>query len=316
MLILGKIIALVLSSFFLGKITEKLIKILNKIANTFHIGQFVATAVIMAVATSLPELLVSVSASMSGLTDLALGNAIGSNIVNLSLVMGITAIAGKSLRLKSSKKIREDLGPLVYSFLPFFLAENGKISRIEGGFLLFVYVFYVVGLINKNKKMSLRRQIKNQLVSGKISMQVLSLIFWLMLLIINAQIIVWLAQRLATDLRLPVLLIGLFVVSLGTSLPELVFNIKAAKKKKVSMSTGNIVGSCVANATLVVGVAALINPIVVTNIYQMLLPGIEYAFIAIFVIWFAYSKHRIDAWEGVILVLLFSYYTGLSVLFK
>jgi len=90
-----KIFGIIFFSYVLGKTTDHLIKHLLKFSRVFKIGQFEATAVIMAMATSFPEILVSISSSLAGVSDLALGNAIGSNVVNLSLVIGITAVAGR-----------------------------------------------------------------------------------------------------------------------------------------------------------------------------------------------------------------------------
>jgi len=145
-------------------------------------------------------------------------------------------------------------------------------------------------------------------------MTVLKMGVWAGLLLLSSQAIVYLAKKLAMDFNLPVLFVGLFMVAVGTSLPELVFNVRAAAKRKISMGIGNIVGSCVANSTLVIGLSALILPIKVSNAYHVVLPGLEYLLIVLLVLMFVRSKHRLDWWEGLILVILFGYYTTLGMM--
>ena len=278
-------------------------------SKVFRIGQFEATAVIVAMATSLPEILVGVSSSVAGVSDLALGNAIGSNVVNLSLVVGITAVAGRALHFKGEEAIKDKFLPLAYTLIPFLMLWDGELSRFDGLILILIYGIYIFGLLEKGTETKASEEAAK---SGKVSLLALKIGFWIGLLVISAQAIVYLAKMLASDFDLPVLFVGLFMVAVGTSLPELIFNVKAAAKRRISMSMGNIVGSCVANATLVIGLSALISPIVVKNLFQVVLPGVEYVIIVVLMLLFIRSKHRLDWWEGLALVILFFYYTALG----
>jgi cation:H+ antiporter len=309
MLIL-KVFGIIFASYVLGKTTGHLIKHLSVFSRVFKVGQFEATAIIVAIATSLPEILVSVSASLSKVSSLALGNAIGSNVVNLSLVIGITAMAGRSLHFKGDIAIKNKFLPIAYTLIPFLMLWDGKLSRLDGVILIFIYLIYAFGLLKRPKEEVVVA--KKSVNAGKVSMLVLKLGFWMGMMLLASQAIVYLARQVAMDFNLPILFIGLFVVAVGTSLPELIFNIKAARERMISMSMGNVVGSCVANSTLVVGLSALINPIVINNYYQVALPGMEYVFIVILLLFFVWSKHRLDWWEGLILTILFVYYTILG----
>ena len=115
------ILGIIFFSYVLGKTTNHLIKHLMIFSRVFRIGQFEVTAIIVAIATSLPEILVSISSSMAKISDLALGNAIGSNVVNLSLVVGLTAIAGRSLHFRGEESIKDRFLPLAYTLIPFLL---------------------------------------------------------------------------------------------------------------------------------------------------------------------------------------------------
>lgn len=304
-----KIFGIIFFSYVLGKTTDHLIKHLLKFSRVFRIGQFEATAVIMAMATSFPEILVSISSSIAGVSDLALGNAIGSNVVNLSLVIGITAVAGRSLHFKGDGAIKNHFLPLAYTFIPFLLLWDGELSKVDGIILILIYAIYTSGLL-KHKSEPVAEEKSTR--SGKISVTVLKIGVWAGLLLLSSQLIVYLAKDLAAEFNLPVLFVGLFMVAVGTSLPELVFNVKAATRRKISMGIGNIVGSCVTNATLVIGLSALIRPIRVTNPYHVILPGLEYLLVVVLVLVFVRSKYRLEWWEGLILVILFGYYTAVG----
>lgn len=309
MLIL-KVLGIVFFSYVLGKTTSHLIKHLAVFSRVFKIGQFETTAIIMSIATTLPEIFVSVSASLAKVSDLALGNAIGSNVVNLSLVIGITAIAGRSLHFMGDVAIKNKFLPIAYTLIPFLMLWDGKLSRMDGAMLILIYLIYAFGLLKKPNNEE--EKTSQSYDTGKVSMLVLKMGFWIGMMLLASQIIVYLAKQVAMDFNLPIMFVGLFVVSIGTSLPELVFNVKAVRKRRISMSMGNIVGACVSNSTLVIGLSAIINPIVIENYYQVALPGIEYLSIAILMLFFVHSKHKLEWWEGLILTMLFIYYTILG----
>jgi len=308
-MLLLKILGIIFFSYVLGKTTSHLIKHLAIFSQVFKIGQFETTAVIMSIATTLPEILVSMSASLSKVSSLALGNAVGSNVVNLSLVIGITAVAGRSLHFKGNVAIKNKFLPVAYTLIPFLLLWDGELTRVDGMVLILIYIIYAFGLL---KKPTEEEEKKKEVNAGKVSMLVLKIGFWVGIMLLASQAIVYLAKQVAIDFDLPILFVGLFVVAVGTSLPEMVFNVKAVGKRRISMSMGNIVGACVSNSTLVIGLSAVINPIIIENYYQIALPGLEYVFIASLLLFFVHSKHRLDWWEGLILTILFVYYTILG----
>lgn len=313
-MILIKIAGVLLFSYLLGKITDRLIKTFNLLSKTFLIGKFEITAIIMALFTSLPEIMVAITSSVGNSNKLALGNTTGANIVNLSLVIGMTAVVGRVLHFNSDEYLKNNLGPLVYSLIPFLLISDGAINRVDGIILIILYGLYAHNLMVKRKGSNNRGLAMES--SGKVSKLMLVSLGQVAAMLVCAQIIVMLAKGAAVDLKIPLVFVGLFLVSIGTTLPEIVFNIKAAKKREISMSLGNVIGSCVTNATLVIGLAALIRPIEIGNIYQVLTIGVEYALIMSLLVYFVYTKHRLETWEGIILIVLFTYYMGLALLFK
>ncbi len=309
-----KILAVLVFSYVLNLITQRIVKSLTYLSSFTKLGQFATTAIIMSLATSLPEISVAISAATNQLSILSLGDALGSNIVNLSLVIGITAIVGKSLHFNHDQENKSAFLPLLYTLLPLLFLLDGRIGRTEGFILVASYLVYIFSLIRKPHH-HLKKMTKGDLETKalkKAFKTTRELALSVTFLIAASQAIIWISKSLAQDLGLPILFIGFFIIAIGTSLPELVFSLKATKERKITMALGNIIGSCVTNATLIIGIAAIIYPIVVPEFQTILLPMIEYIFIAILFTFFTFSKHRLDRWEGAILIGLFLFYTCLE----
>jgi cation:H+ antiporter len=125
------------------------------------------------------------------------------------------------------------------------------------------------------------------------------------------------AQFLALYFGLSITFVGFFIIAVGTSLPELVFSLKAIRKHHPGMVTASIIGSCITNATLIVGISAIIQPIIFTGQLGIVyLSGLEYFFILSLFVLFITTKKRLDSWEGIILILIYAYYSNLELLIK
>lgn len=215
--------------------------------------------------TSAPEMVVSALASMDGNPALALGNALGSNIVNIALILGITAIIAPIA--VNSSIIRKELPILLAVTLVIgAMLWNHRISMLEawaliGGFLLLVCWSIWSAIRSKGDPLAL--EMDEELSS--LSMTLKSSIFWLitglLLLIASSRVLVWGAVEIAQQLGISDLLIGLTIVALGTSLPELAASIVAARKGEHDIAVGNVVGSNMFNSLAVIGIAGTIQPI-------------------------------------------------------
>ncbi|WP_415721664.1 calcium/sodium antiporter [Photobacterium ganghwense] len=215
--------------------------------------------------TSAPEMVVSAMAAMDGNPALALGNALGSNIVNIALILGITAIIAP-IAVHSSI-VRKELPILLAVTLVIgAMLWNHRISMLEawaliGGFLLLVGWSIWSAIRSKGDPLAL--EMDEELSSQ--SMTLKSSIFWLvtglLLLIVSSRILVWGAVEIAQQLGVSDLLIGLTIVALGTSLPELAASIVAARKGEHDIAVGNVVGSNMFNSLAVIGIAGTIEPI-------------------------------------------------------
>ncbi len=237
-----------------------LVKSLSKIARFLKLSEFIAAFIIMAFSTSVPELFVGITSAIEKNPALALGTVIGSNIAALTLVIGIAVILARGIKIRS-KMVRQDATNMFFiALVPVLLMFFGRsIERWEGAILVAIFVFYIWRMIKRRKRFE--REYKDGVKVKDIIISSLIFLGSLVLLYLSAQFLVKYATLLALDLALPAILIGLFLVAIGTSLPELVFQTRAVLTKHPEMALGDCIGSVVANSTLVLGITALIYPI-------------------------------------------------------
>jgi len=300
----------------LVKSTGLVVGTIKRLARWTGMGSFGLTAFILALATSLPELMVGITASLEGLSSVVLGNVLGSNIADISLVIGGAAVAAGSLRVTGEALKRDLYLTFGAAILPLLLIEDLTLSRSDGVVLLVVYVLFVATILRKHN----RAIGEHALAEGSVRRLLLTVtrrggrgeagrfVLGVIGLLVSSHMIVQLSKVIALGLGLPVLLIGLFLVGVGTSLPELVFEMKAVRQGYILMAFGDLLGSVVANATLVLGVSAVICPISIAGN-----GGLDPYTLAIgtlvvlygLLIAFARSKSRLEWWEGIILIMLY-----------
>ena len=227
------------------------------IARILHISEFVVGFVLIAVATSIPELFVSSLSSLYGRPGIALGNVIGANIADIALILGITGLLGVvTFRPKSAKENAEIL--FLISFIPLVLMGRGSLGAFSGLALLAVFVLYVYFLTQRSYKYD-SRAAKSTL--PQVLVTYAKFFSSMVAVIISSDLVVRSGATIATAFGVSDAFIGLTLVSLGTTLPELTVNMSALRQRRMSLAVGNILGSCVTNLTLVLGTAALISPL-------------------------------------------------------
>lgn len=310
-MILTDLVLIILFSLILVKAADILIVNLKSLSESTRLGRFAVTSFLLALGTSLPELFVGVTSALEGQPNFALGNVLGSNIANLSFVIGGAAWIGGAVVVQGIF-LRRDV---FYAFLaggaPMVLLFDKSLSRIDGLILLFLYGFYNFWIFaERRQEMAgargeregfIRRLIRKLNHQG--TRRELAWIFLgTALLLFSADMLVRLAERLAVGLNIPLLLIGLFVVAIGTSLPELIFELKAIRQKEPEMVFGDLLGSIVANSTLVIGLTALISPIRIHAFDEYLLATISFVIIFAAFYFFIRTKKKLEAWEGALLV--------------
>ncbi len=231
------------------------------IALKFKIPEFIIGATLIALGTSLPEMAASIAASYNGKADIAIANVIGSNILNITMVLATVFMISKKINPARDFFAKDSTWALVPVLIFILMILDGEISRFDATLLLLLMGAYLLFLLQDAKNIPELEDIEEEdqsTFTWAKSLPLLGLGF--ILVIVGAHFTVESASGIARNFGISEWVIGIIMISLGTSLPELVVSISAAVKGKVDMAIGNIIGSNMANTTVVLGAAALVNP--------------------------------------------------------
>ena len=230
------------------------------IALKFKIPEFIIGATLIALGTSLPEMAASIAASYNGKSDIAVSNVIGSNILNITLVLSAVFLIAKNINPARDFFAKDSTWALVPVLVFVLMIMDGVISRFDATLLLLLMGAYMMFLLKDAKGIP---EIDNMDESANFSWikVILMLLVGFALVIVGAHFSIESASEIARSFGISDWVIGIVMISLGTSLPELVVSISAAFKGKIDMAIGNIIGSNMANTTVVLGAAAMVQPI-------------------------------------------------------
>lgn len=272
--------------------------------------------VIVGFGTSAPEMVVSVLASYQGNPGLALGNAIGSNISNIALILGITAIV--SPILVHSNIVKRELPILAaVSLLLVFLLRNSLLTRMDGAILLIAFALVMgwsIFTATRQGSDVLKGEFDTNLDQPEMTLgkSVFWLVLGMILLIVSSRVLVWGAVEIAVALGVSDLIVGLTVVAIGTSLPELASSIAATRKGEHDIAIGNVIGSNLFNTLGVIGLAGVIHPLDVDKaLFYRDLPvmGLLTLFLFFTCLKGRGAQGKVVRWEGVMLVMVYIGYT-------
>jgi len=286
----------------------------SSVARRFGISEFVVGMTIVGIGTSTPEMVVSFIASINGNPDIAVGNIVGSNIANVFLILGVTALV--SPIALTSHNLRRDIPIcLVASLLLFvfgmdrflFRSEINEISRIEGvvfliGFILFMIYSFRTGAADDSV------QEEESVACRPMWLSTIFILGGLCGLIFGGKLFVNSGSRIAASLGVSDAFIGITVMALGTSMPELAASVVAAVKGKGQMALGNIVGSNISNILLILGGASLISPLTMSNITLVDMLMMVFSTLVMFIANTTFRKNSIDRVEGGIFVIIYIAY--------
>lgn len=295
------LILIFFASFVLVKGADLTIKSLRGLGKSLNWSPFILSFIFVAISTSLPEIFIGISSALHKVPQLSLGNIIGANIINLTLILGLCAIIAKKIKFQKTTYVQTALS-LITSFCPVILALDGIISQTDGFILLVLFVIYVISVLVIGKEIP-------EAISGKIKKDIFKnivlLLIGLALLIGSAEIIIKLTRELAMMLGLPLILIGLILVSLGTTMPELIFGLRAVLKKQEEFSLGSSLGTIVTNSCLALGLVAIIFPLQIVAFPSFLVAAMFFLLaIMIFAI-FIKTREELSRIEGIFLILFF-----------
>ncbi len=288
---------------------ELMVKGAAELAARFGIPPIIIGLTVVAFGTSAPELAVAVQSALAGQPDIALGNVVGSNILNILLVLGLAAMI--TPLIVDSRLVRKEVPILIaVSLLLFGFAYNGTISLIEGAVLFTGSVVYTVYAIVSSRQQVAAEgpgsDVEEYSAERHVALSFLLVLVGLAMLVLGADFLVKSAVAIAQWLGVSELLIGLTVISIGTSLPEIATTVAAAMRGLRDMAVGNVVGSCLFNILVVTGAAAVFAPSgldVDKALIHFDLPVMLATTVACLPI-FA-TGHLIARWEG---FLFFSFY--------
>lgn len=309
------IIFLIIGFVLVIKGADVLVGGASAIAKKFGLSSLMIGLTIVAFGTSAPELIVNILASINGSTDIAIGNILGSNISNILLILGITALI-TPLAVTKGTTWKEIPLSLLAAIMLFFVANDAlidgrgftEISRIDGVMLLsmfVVFIYYTFGIAKvEGGTESNEEEIKERsnLVSG------FMIAGGMFALFLGGKLVVDNAVDIALSFGLSEALVGLTIVAIGTSLPELATSIVAARKGDADIAVGNIVGSNIFNILWILGLSSIIKPLPFSPASNFDLGVTIFITIGLFVTLFIGKKHTVQKWQGIMLISMYIAY--------
>lgn len=259
--ILLQLILLVTGFVLLMKGADWFVEGASRIADTFGISQLVIGLTIVAMGTSLPEAAVSIASALKGSAGITIGNVVGSNIMNILVILGLTAVIRRISVQRSTVKYEIPFMIIVTVLLAVLGLADNRVSRPEGGVLWVFMILYLLYLMKMAKSGKASEESVETDKKGSIFKMAVMVVVGAAMIVYGSDVTVDAATELAVLFGMDDRVIGLTIVAFGTSLPELVTSVTAALKGKADIAVGNIVGSNIFNILFVVGTSALITPV-------------------------------------------------------
>jgi len=307
----ASILVLIISGYYL-------VKSMKKLCGYLKISEFLSGFIILAIGTSIPELFVGISSALNKSTSISLGNVIGANIADITFVIGIPILLVRGFKIKSRETVKDSFIMVIIASLPLTLMIIGnQLSKIDGIILITVFFSYIYYLWMQRGVFT-RHYEENKFKRYLIIVYTLLFLITIFFVIKSADYAVKYAISISEELDLPKILIGLFLVAIGTTIPELIVGINTIIRGLIvgintiirgysEMGIGNVIGSVVVNSTLILGVTSLIYPIT-ANFLLFITSGIYMLIVCFIFATFIASGNRLDWREGVSLVLLYIFF--------
>ncbi len=294
---------IVILSISLAFVTDLLLKSIKKITQLTGIRDFTLANSLIAFGTSLPELSIAFQSAMIGQSSLSLGNVLGSNIANLSIVIGGGALIGGSIKISKTILNKNVYYTFLVAISPLILLIDGQLDIFDGIILIIVFlVWKFASLANDKSQNDLVETPKIKVNFSKIVLPIFKIILSLAGLIMLSSSLVGQGIIIADEFKIPPLIVGIFLTGFGSSLPELLISIKSAKDKIAEIALGNILGSIAFNSSLAIAVNAVLDPFTISQ------PEVFYTatlfFLIVFLLFYIFvrTKETLNRWEGAVLL--------------
>ncbi len=304
------IILLVIGFYILMKGADVFVENASQTAIHFKLSKMVIGLTIVAFGTSAPEFAVSMQSLMNGSGDIVLGNVIGSNIINTLLIVGIVSTI-KPIKVKSNTVKKELPIYVLISLLLFILFFDtmfnnellNVITRSDGMAIVLVFIIFVYYLLSIMRNKHETNEIPENSLFKSISLMIIGIIA----IVFSSDLVVDNAIEIATQLNISERIISLTIIAFGTSLPELVTSLTAAKKGEIDILVGNIIGSNIFNICIVLGIPVMLFGSISPQTFQML-DFIIMLLSAFMLFIFAYKDYKINKKHGIVMILVFAIY--------
>lgn len=299
---------IILGFIFLIKGADFLVEGASNLAKKFHIPEIIIGLTIISIGTSMPELFVSITSSIGGYSDMAIGNVIGSNIVNLLFILGISAWLNP-IEVKKETKFIEIPLCLVITII-FMITCNIKhgISRAEGIFLILLFIMFIFYTIFMARKENKEENIEEEESKTTLFKDILSIIIGIVALKVGGDLTVRYAVKVAEFFNVSEKIISITILAIGTSLPELVTSVSASIKGKSDIAIGNILGSNIFNMLLIIGTSSIITPIIYNLSYNKDLIVLIFATILLSIFTIIPPKNKMSRVNGAIYTFIYMEY--------
>lgn len=299
---LFNIFLIAIASFILIKAVSLFIKSTTNISRALRVSGYTISFLLVSVATSLPETIVGINSALAGKPILSYGNALGSNIALLTLIIAIPGFINSGLHTRKIFRSKDIYISSFFAILAVALALDGQVTRLDGYTLLVGYVIYSLSFLKRNSHIHTFFH-----GYGRVNLLKESLIFVmsLCLIIISGELVVRGAINLADVLKISLGFVGLSIMAIGTSLPEIAYSIGLIKKHKQNEVLGNVIGSVGVNSTLVLGITAVIEPIVIVNGGISITTYIFAIMVVALFLGFSKKDHDINKKEATVLLLVY-----------
>ena len=313
------ILLIALGFVLLVKGADFLVDGASGVAKRFHIPEIIIGLTIVSIGTSMPELFVSITSAIDGYSDMAIGNVIGSNLCNLLLILGISAAINPIIFKKETKLIEIPIC-LGVSIVFLILANIGNsISRIDAIILIALFIGFICYTIMMAKKgedfdeisEEEKQRSAEEGKKRKIIVNIIYIIVGIIALKIGGDLVVEHSEKIAKMFNVSDKIIGLTIVAIGTSLPELVTSVTAALKKNSDIAIGNIIGSNIFNMLLIIGAAAVISPMNYNTSYNLQMGILIVATIVLGIFPYTDRKDEMTISNGITYLMLYALYMAM-----
>ena len=299
----------IISFFILSWLSSRLVKSLVYVGKYLQWKEFIIVFFVMAFAASLPNFLIDLNAVFHGIPQLAFGDIVGGNLIDLTLVMAIAIFfSKKDISTESEIVQKSAIFTTIVALLPLVLILDGKLNRIDGVILILTFIFYTYWIFSKKDRFNktYKENSKNPIRDFKTFLvNLLKIIILLVLLLIASQAVIMSAQFFSDKLGISIALVGILIISLGNCFPEAYFAIVSARTEGAWLVLGDLMGSVIICSTLVLGTITIISPFEIKDFTPFLIARIFLIVGSIFALIFIRSGKKITKKEGFLLLFIY-----------